>query len=153
MQWQQIEPLIPAVKSGGRPARYSRREIVNAVLYVTRNGCAWRNLPHDLPPWSLVYNYFWHWQRDGIWQTIHDHLVGELSQKAGRNRLPSAAVLDSQSVKTTEKGGRTALYSDTLMVASASTGVSGIFWWTRKVLCLVAWSHPLMWATAKEPKC
>ncbi len=118
-QWQRLEPLLPAIKHGGRPARYSRREIVNAILYVTRNGCAWRNLPHDLPPWSLVYNYFWRWQREGVWQTAHEHLVGDLRQKAGRERLPSAAVLDSQSVKTTEKGGRTALTA-----ASASTGES-----------------------------
>ena len=121
VQWQQIEPLIPAVKGGGRPACYSRREIINAVLYVTRNGCAWRNLPHDLPPWSLVYNYFWRWQQDGTWQTVHDHLVGELRQKAGRNRLPSAAVLDSQSVKTTGKGGPAAMTA-----ASASRAASAI---------------------------
>jgi len=130
-QWQHLEPLLPAVRRGGRPARYTRREIVNAILYVTRNGCAWRNMPHDLPPWSLVYNYFWNyfwrwqrdfwrWQRDGVWQAAHEHLVSDLRQKAGRNRLPSAAILDSQSVKTTEKGGRTAT-----MAASASTGASG----------------------------
>ena len=136
VQWQQIEPLIPAVKSGGRPARYSRREIINAVLYVTRNGCAWRNLPHDLPPWSLVYNYFWRWQQDGTWQTVHDHLVGELRQKTGRNRLPSAArnrlpsaaLLDSQSVKTTEKSVKTTEKGGlaAMTVASASRGVSAI---------------------------
>ncbi len=97
---------------------------INAILYVTRNGCAWRNLPHDLPPWSLVYNYFWRWQRDGLWQAAHEHLVGDLRQKAGRSRLPSAAVLDSQGVKTAEKGGRTASYSDTTTAASASTGES-----------------------------
>ena len=119
-QWQRLEPLLPAVKPGGRPARYSRREIVNAILYVTRNGCAWRNLPHDLPPWSLAYNYFWRWQRDGVWQAAHEHLVGDLRQKAGRDRLPSAAVLDSQSVKTTQKGGRAATTA-----ASASAGASG----------------------------
>jgi len=119
-QWQRLEPLLPAVQRGGRPARYSRREIVNAILYVTRNGCAWRNLPHDLPPWSLAYNYFWRWQRDGVWQAAHEHLVGDLRQKARRERLPSAAVLDSQSVKTTERGGRTASTA-----ASASTGASG----------------------------
>ncbi len=101
-QWQHLELLIPAVRRGGRPARYSRREIVNAILYVTRNGCVWRNLPHDLPPWSLVYNYFWRWQQQGICRAVHDRLVGDLRQKMGRNRLPSAAVLDSQSVKTTE---------------------------------------------------
>lgn len=108
-QWQLLAPLIPAAKAGGRPARYSRREIVNAVLYVTRNGGAWRALPHDLPPWSLVYYYFWHWKQDGTWQVVHDQLRGDLRQKAGRARHASAAALDSQSVKTTEKGGLVAL--------------------------------------------
>ncbi len=69
-QWQIVEPLVPAAKAGGRPAKHERREIINALLYVTKNGCTWRNLPHDLPPWSLVHYYFWHWKRDGIWQNI-----------------------------------------------------------------------------------
>ena len=122
-QWSLIEPLIPAAKTGGRPARYPRREIVNAVLYLTRNGGAWRALPHDLPPWSLVHYYFWHWKQDGTWHKVHDQLVGDLRQKMGRTRRPSAAVLDSQSIKTTEKGGR----ADT-MLTSGSWAESGICW-------------------------
>ena len=112
-QWKVLEPLIPAVKSGGRNAIYTRREIVNALLFITRTGCAWRYIPHDLPPWSLVYNYFWHWRDAGIWEKINDQLRGDLREKLGRNREPSAAVADSQTVKTTEKGG-----SVGLMVAS-----------------------------------
>lgn len=108
-QWQLLSPLVPATKTGGRRANYQRREIVNAVLYLTRNGCSWRALPHDLPPWSLVHYYFWHWKQDGTWQSVQEHLTGDLRQKMGRERQPSAAVLDSQSVKTVEKGGRAAM--------------------------------------------
>ena len=108
-QWQLLEPLVPAAKAGGRPARYERREIVNALFYVIKNGCTWRNLPHDLPPWSLVHYYFWHWKQDGTWQTLHDQLRQQMRVKLGRDPQPTAAVLDSQSVKTTEKGGHAAM--------------------------------------------
>jgi putative transposase len=104
-QWQLLEALVPQPKPGGRPARYSRREIVNALLYQARNGCVWRSLPHDLPPYRIVFHYFRAWQKDGTWDKIHDALREKVRRAAGKAPKPSAAVLDSQSVKTTEQGG------------------------------------------------
>lgn len=104
-EWHRIARLIPAPKPGGRPPKYERRVIVDAILYIVRSGCAWRLLPKDMPPWSIVYHYFRAWKRNGLWQRIHDHLRAKLRQASGRERQPSAAVLDSQSVKTTERGG------------------------------------------------
>ena len=104
-EWQVLEPLVPPVKPGGRPAKYSRWEVVNGIRYVLHAGCAWRLLPHDLPPWQLVYHYFWVWRRDGAWQAIHDALGPRVRRSLGRQSSPSGAVIDSQSVKTTEKGG------------------------------------------------
>ena len=104
-EWRILRPLVPAPKPGGRPAAYDRREIVNAILYLTRNGCSWRALPHDFPPWATVYHYFQTWRDDGAWAQMLAALRRSVRRTAGRHAQPSAAVLDSQSVKVTDPGG------------------------------------------------
>jgi len=104
-EWAVLKPRIPAARPGGRPRSAGMREVLNAMFYVARTGCAWRQLPHDLPPWSTVYDYFRQWRRSGTWQRMHDALRDKVRQKAGKQKSPSAA-LDSQSVKTTKKGGQ-----------------------------------------------
>jgi transposase len=104
-EWQIIEPLIPAAKPGGRPRSVNMREIINGILYVLRSGGAWRMLPHDLPPWSTVYDYFRTWRRVNRWERIHTALRERLRQAIGREASPSAGSIDSQSVKTSHRGG------------------------------------------------
>jgi putative transposase len=104
-EWRILEPLIPPAKEEGRERKYEMREIINGIRYIQRGGCAWRMMPHDLPHWEAVYYYFNLWSKDGTWQRINDQLREQLRVEIGRNQQPSAAIMDSQSVKTTEKGG------------------------------------------------
>ena len=104
-QWGLLAPLIPPAKAGGRPRRADMREVMNAILYVDRNGVTWRALPHAFPPWRTVYHYFRLWRLDGTWERINGVLGERVRTAAGRVASPSAAILDSQSVKTREKGG------------------------------------------------
>lgn len=104
-QWQLNESHFAPPRLRGRPRTIDRRELVNAVLYVARTGCQWRALPHDFPKWKTVYDAFRTWRNDGTWQKIHDSLRRQVRQAAGRAESPTAAVIDSQTVKTTEAGG------------------------------------------------
>jgi putative transposase len=104
-QWQAISRLVPPAKPGGRPRVVDMRQVVNALFYVARTGCAWRMLPKDYPPKDTVYYYFKGFRQNGVWEHIHDLLRRRVRLKHGKLQQPSAAILDSQSVKTTEKRG------------------------------------------------
>lgn len=107
-EWSLIEPTLPVAKTG-RPRKYSQREMFNAIAYVTRTGCSWRMLPHDLPPWQAVYGYFRQMQTRAAWSRLNDKLRRELRLELGREAEPSVVIVDSQSVKTTEKGDLVAM--------------------------------------------
>ena len=104
-QWELIAPFIPGAIPGGRPRKATTRELVNAILYFLRAGMAWRLLPHDLPPWQTVYYYLRRWQREGVWSRIHHALVMADRERTGREPSPTAAILDSQSVRTADQKG------------------------------------------------
>jgi putative transposase len=104
-QWQAVSRLIPPAKPGGRPRTVNMRAVLNALFYLARTGCAWRMLPKDFPPKDTVYTYFKSFREAGIWEQMHDLLRKRVRVKHGKQQQPSAAIIDSQSVKTTEKRG------------------------------------------------
>jgi transposase len=109
-EWTIIQKVVPRAKNGrtGRPPKYRRREIWNAIFYQSRTGCQWRSLPHDLPPWADVWEHFRRWRKCGLIQRVHDALREQVRQRAGKEPTPSAAIIDTQSVRTPQKGGEMA---------------------------------------------
>jgi putative transposase len=103
--WELIKPLLPAARYGGRPRTTDMRAVVNAIFYLLRTGCQWRLLPRQFPPWGTVYYYFRYWESAGIWVLLHRTIYEKLRVAAGRPPSPSVVIMDSQSVKTTERGG------------------------------------------------
>lgn len=128
-QWLLIEPVIPPAEPGGRPRTVDMRGVVNGVLYLNRHGCTWRGLPHDFPPWGTVHYYYRRLRLDGTWELIHDKLREKVRRRDGRKPTPSAAVIDSQSVKTAApgKGGRTA--TTRARKSAAGSGISASTRW------------------------
>jgi putative transposase len=136
-EWQILAPLLPPEKAGGRPRKYPMREVINGIQYVLRGGCAWRLMPHDLPQWQTAYQTFRAWRRDGTWIRIHDQLRDAVRTRMGRHPQPSGAIIDAQTVKTTEKGGLTAMTA-----RRNSTAASAISSLTRRVSSCASSSTP-----------
>ena len=125
-EWAIIAPMIPPQRQGGRHRETDMREVMNAVRYVLRTGCQWRQLPKDFPPRSTVYNYFWEWTRYGVLDRIHRMLLVKVREVEGREASPTAAIIDSQSVKSAEKGGPASIRL-AMMRARRSRGRSATF--------------------------
>jgi transposase len=126
-EWALVAPLIPPAKPGGNQRHVNLREVVNGLMYVLSTGCQWRAIPKDLPPRSTVHDYFDLWSWDGTLERIHHALYVKCREQAGREASPSAAIIDSQSVKSAEKGGLRSIRQAT-MRARRSQARSGTFW-------------------------
>ena len=118
-EWAILGPLIPAPQPGGRPARIARRDVVDAIFYVKRGGGSWRMLPADFPHWKTVYDYFRQWKKSGLWERVNDALRAQVREASGRNAVPTAGIVDSRSVRTSQKGG-----PEATMVGRKSTDAS-----------------------------
>jgi len=125
-EWSLVEPLIPLGKPGGGKRTVNMREVVNGLMYILSTGCQWRAMPKDLPPKSTVYDYFDLWTYDGTLDRVHHALYQQCREQGQREASPTAAIIDSQSVKSAEKGGPASIRRDT-MQARRSRARSGIF--------------------------
>ncbi len=146
-EWALIEPLLPPAKRGGGKRTVVMRHVVNGLMYVLSTGCQWRAIPKDLPPRSTVHGYFDLWNWDGTLDRIHHALYVRCREKAEREASPTAAIIDSQSVKSAEKGGARSTHPVT-MREKRSRARSAMSWSTRKVCCYALSSTPQIFKTA-----
>lgn len=129
-EWALVEPILKNSEPSGRKPKYERREVMNAIFYLVRSGCSWRHLPHDFPPWNIVYTQFVRWRNRGVFEKMHDRVKETVRELLGRNATASAGIIDSQSVKTTEKGAPKGMTQGKKL-----KGAKGILQSTRKGSC------------------
>ena len=133
-QWARLEPLLRAKRGhrhgGGRPRKHELRQVVNALLYVVKTGCQWRQLPTNFPPWKAVHEQFRRWRDAGLWEQIGTALREQGRRSSGRDATPTVAIIDSQSAKTAGKGGRAATTQARRSRAASATSPS-----TRRETC------------------
>jgi len=135
--WQLLAPLLPPETSDGRPRNYPRREVLKGIHDILRGGCAWRLMPHALPPGQTAYQSCRAWRPEGTWRKLHDQLRAQVRTRLGRHPQPSAAMIEAQPVKTTEQGGAMAMTA-----RSNATAASASSSWTRRVSCGESSSMP-----------
>ncbi len=141
-QWRAVEPFVARPDPRGNPGKYEKREVVNAILYVAREGCRWRALPGDLPPWEAVYDHFRRWRQRGVWESLAEELARADRRQAGRNPEPSVGIVDSQSVRARALG-RSAAF----MVENSSKAARAMLLPTQLAGCLRCGSPPPARAT------
>jgi transposase len=133
-EWALVEPVIPPAKRGGRKRTVDARAVLDGIFYVLATGCQWRALPKDLPPKSTVHDYLTLWAWDGTLERLHHALFVQAREQADREASPTVAIIDSQSVKSAEKGGRASIQAATTR-ARRSKARNGTSWWTRSACC------------------
>lgn len=130
-EWELVKPFLEQNDSPrGRKPKYEKRDVMNAIFYLIRSGCSWRHLPHDFPPWYAVYSQFVRWRDRGVFEKMHDKTKEKMREFLGRNAKASGAIIDSQSIKTAEKGG-----SVDMTVGRRLKGEKGTSQWIRKGSC------------------
>lgn len=145
-EWAVIEPLTPGPSKLGRPPRYSKRRVLDAIFYLARSGIAWRMMPKDLPPWRICYHYFSKWKAAGVWEALHDKLRGFVRYRSGKKkpRVPRSSTLRASRLLATAE------FAAMMQERRLREG-SGIYSWTRLDSCSSAWFTPPRSRTGTEP--